>query len=52
LDERTIRALRAIEDAGIPVIVVTGRMVQSVRRALAPAGLHAPIICYQGAVVA
>ena len=52
MDERTIRALRAIEDAGIPVIVVTGRMVQSVRRALAPAGLHAPIICYQGAVVA
>ena len=34
------------------VIVVTGRMVQSVRRALAPAGLHEPVICYQGAVVA
>jgi Cof subfamily protein (haloacid dehalogenase superfamily) len=33
------------------VIVVTGRMVQSVRRALEPAGLHDPVICYQGAVV-
>jgi Cof subfamily protein (haloacid dehalogenase superfamily) len=33
------------------VIVVTGRMVQSVRRALAPAGLGDPLICYQGAVV-
>ncbi len=33
------------------MIVVTGRMVQSVRRALAPAGLHDPVICYQGAVV-
>jgi Cof subfamily protein (haloacid dehalogenase superfamily) len=33
------------------VIVVTGRMVQSVRRALEPAGLDDPVICYQGAVV-
>jgi Cof subfamily protein (haloacid dehalogenase superfamily) len=33
------------------VIVVTGRMVQSVRRALEPAGLHDAVICYQGAVV-
>lgn len=33
------------------MIVVTGRMVQSVRRALEPAGLHDPVICYQGAVV-
>ena len=33
------------------MIVVTGRMVQSVRRALEPAGLHDPGICYQGAVV-
>jgi Cof subfamily protein (haloacid dehalogenase superfamily) len=34
------------------VIVVTGRMVRSVRQALAPAGVDAPVICYQGAVVA
>jgi len=34
------------------VVVVTGRMVQSIRQALAPAGLHQPVICYQGAVVA
>ena len=33
------------------MVVVTGRMVQSVRRALAPAALGDPIICYQGAVV-
>jgi hypothetical protein len=37
---------------GLPVIVVTGRMVKSVRQALAPAGVEAPVICYQGAVVA
>jgi len=34
------------------VVVVTGRMVQSVRQALEPAQLRAPVICYQGAVVA
>jgi Cof subfamily protein (haloacid dehalogenase superfamily) len=33
------------------VIVVTGRMYQSVRRFLEPAGLPDPIICYQGAAV-
>jgi hypothetical protein len=52
LHERTIAALRRARDAGLPVIVVTGRMVQSVRQALAPAGVEAPVICYQGAVVA
>ena len=34
------------------MIVVTGRMVQSLRRVLEPAGLDEPVICYQGAVVA
>jgi Cof subfamily protein (haloacid dehalogenase superfamily) len=38
--------------AALPVIVVTGRMVRSVRRALEPAGVAAPVIAYQGAVVA
>jgi Cof subfamily protein (haloacid dehalogenase superfamily) len=52
LHPRTIAALRAAEAAGLHVIVVTGRMVQSVRRALEPAGLNEPVICYQGAVVA
>jgi Cof subfamily protein (haloacid dehalogenase superfamily) len=33
------------------VIVVTGRMVQSVRRVLGPAGSVDPLICYQGAAV-
>jgi Cof subfamily protein (haloacid dehalogenase superfamily) len=34
------------------VIVVTGRMVKSIRQAMAPAELHQPVIAYQGAVVA
>ena len=33
------------------MIVVTGRMAQSVRRAIEPAALGDPVICYQGAVV-
>jgi Cof subfamily protein (haloacid dehalogenase superfamily) len=33
------------------VVVVTGRMVQSLRRVIEPAHLDAPVICYQGAVV-
>ncbi len=34
------------------VVVVTGRMFRSVRPYLLDAGLHAPVVCYQGAVVA
>ncbi len=52
LHDRTLAALRATRSAGLDVIVVTGRMVQSVRRYLEPAGLNEPVICYQGAVVA
>jgi len=52
LHERTLAALARVRDAGIHVVVVTGRMVQSVRKAIAPADLRAPVICYQGAVVA
>ena len=47
-----MQALRDARDAGLHVIVVTGRMVQSVRRFLEPAELGEPVICYQGAVVA
>ncbi|HVU77660.1 MAG TPA: Cof-type HAD-IIB family hydrolase [Gaiellaceae bacterium] len=52
LHERTIAAMRRAHEAGLPVIVVTGRMVQSIRKALEPAGIEAPVISYQGAVVA
>ena len=47
-----MQALRDARDAGLHVIVVPGRMVQSVRRFLEPAELGEPVICYQGAVVA
>ena len=47
-----MRALERARDAGLHVIVVTGRMAQSLRRFLEPAHLSEPFICYQGAVVA
>jgi Cof subfamily protein (haloacid dehalogenase superfamily) len=52
LETRTIEVLGRVRAAGIHVIVVTGRMVCSVRRALEPAALGEPVIAYQGAVVA
>jgi len=33
------------------VVIVTGRMLQSVNRYLAEAGLDDPVVCYQGALV-
>jgi Cof subfamily protein (haloacid dehalogenase superfamily) len=51
LEPRTLAALGRGRDEGLPVIVVTGRMVQSVLRVLAPADLREPVICYQGAAV-
>ncbi len=52
LRPRTAAALHAARAAGIHVVVVTGRMFQSVNRYLAEAGLDDPVVCYQGAVVA
>jgi Cof subfamily protein (haloacid dehalogenase superfamily) len=33
------------------VVIVTGRMVQSLRRVVEPVGVDGPAVCYQGAVV-
>jgi Cof subfamily protein (haloacid dehalogenase superfamily) len=52
LHERTKRALRAARDAGLHVVIVTGRMFRSVHPYVDEAGLDDPVVCYQGAVVA
>jgi Cof subfamily protein (haloacid dehalogenase superfamily) len=52
LRPRTIAALGAARDAGLRVIVVTGRMFRSVLPYLQQAGIEDPVVCYQGAVVA
>lgn len=52
LRPRTRQALAAAQAAGLQVILVTGRMFRSVRPYALAAGLAAPVVCYQGAVVA
>lgn len=52
LRERTRTAIRSARDAGIRVLLVTGRMFQSVRPYARAAGIDDdPVICYQGAAV-
>ncbi len=52
LRPRTLAALAAARQAGLRLVVVTGRMFRSVRRYLEEAELRDPVVCYQGAVVA
>jgi Cof subfamily protein (haloacid dehalogenase superfamily) len=52
LRPRTREALERTREAGIHVLLVTGRMFQSVRRYALEAGIEDPVVCYQGAVVA
>lgn len=51
LRPRTVAAITRSRDAGIPVIVATGRMFRSVRPYLEQAGIDDPVVCYQGAAV-
>jgi Cof subfamily protein (haloacid dehalogenase superfamily) len=44
--------VQAAHDAGLPFVIVTGRMYRSAKRYLDDLGLAGPIVCYQGAVVA
>ncbi len=44
--------MEAARDAGLPFVIVTGRMYRSAKRYLDDLGLSGPIVCYQGAVVA
>ena len=52
LRPRTREALASARDAGLHVVVVTGRMFRSVSPYIAEAALTTPVVCYQGAVVA
>jgi Cof subfamily protein (haloacid dehalogenase superfamily) len=52
LGERTLAAIAEARAAGIRIVVVTGRMFQSVRPYVQAAGIDDPVVCYQGAVVA
>ena len=52
LERRTVDAIARVRAAGIPFVVVTGRMFRSVRPYLEQAEISDPVVCYQGAVVA
>jgi Cof subfamily protein (haloacid dehalogenase superfamily) len=52
LPPRTEAAIRAAREAGIRVIIATGRMFVSVRPYVLQADIEEPVVCYQGAVVA
>jgi Cof subfamily protein (haloacid dehalogenase superfamily) len=51
LRPRTVAAIADARQAGIPVVVATGRMFRSVAPYLEQAGIDDPVICYQGAAV-
>jgi Cof subfamily protein (haloacid dehalogenase superfamily) len=46
-----LAALRRAMDAGIEVVLATGRMFRSVMRYVEEIGTPSPVICYQGAVI-
>ncbi len=52
LTPATLRAVAAARAAGIEPIVATGRMFRSARPYARQLGVVAPLICYQGALVA
>ena len=51
LRPRTLEVLARAKEAGLHVVVVTGRMVQSLLRVFPLSLVGEPVICYQGAVV-
>ena len=52
LSPATVAAVRATAAAGIVPVIATGRMFASARPYAAQLGVTAPMICYQGALVA
>ena len=49
---RTLAAIAAAREAGIQVLIVTGRMFRATLPYAHAAGITAPLVCYQGAWVA
>ena len=51
LTERTLSALRRAQDAGIAVVLATGRLPAGIKKLYDQIGLRGPIICGGGSVV-
>jgi len=52
LSERTIEALRALENRNCRVVISTGRSYEGMMKYKDQIGLKTPVICYNGAVIA
>jgi HAD superfamily hydrolase (TIGR01484 family) len=52
LRPRLIEAVKTVAAAGVVPIVATGRMLRSSRPFAQQLGVTAPLICYQGALIA
>jgi Cof subfamily protein (haloacid dehalogenase superfamily) len=52
LRPRLVEAVKAVADVGITPILATGRMFRSSRPFALQLGVTAPLICYQGALIA
>ena len=51
ISERNSRAVRAVMERGVIVVVASGRMYATTRPAVSRLGLTTPVICYNGAMV-
>ena len=51
LKPRTLAAIAAVRAAGLPFLIVTGRMFRSALPYARAAGLEEPLVCYQGGAV-
>jgi len=51
LSERTVKAVRAVQKAGVTPILATGRSYESLKPYKERLGIDAPLICYNGAAV-
>jgi Cof subfamily protein (haloacid dehalogenase superfamily) len=50
--ELTVAGVAALAEAGVPFVIVTGRMARSARPMAARLGLtRGPVVCYQGAMI-
>ena len=51
LRPRTLAAIAAVRAAGLPFLIVTGRMFRSALPYAQAAGIEEPLVCYQGGAV-
>ena len=51
LSQATVRAIRSLDEKGIPFVMISARMPSAMRPFLAKAGINRPIVCFNGAYI-